>query len=105
MGLFKSIKKAVKKITKAVTKPIKKVVRGAGGLVGAAVGLGTQKVKAPKMVQNDPSAAPAQIIEPPDKDNIDTEDESQTESGKKKTRAGGKKSLSVARNSGGGLNI
>lgn len=101
MGLFKKIKKAVKKITKAVTKPIKKVVKGAAG----AVGLGTQKVKAPQMVQNDPSAAPAQIIEPPDKDNIDTEDESQTESGKKKTRAGGKKSLSVARNSGGGLNI
>lgn len=101
MGLFKKIKKAVKKITKAITKPIKKVVNGAAGVVG----LGTQKVKAPKMVQNDPSAAPAQIIEPPDKDNIDTEDESQTESGKKKTRAGGKKSLSVARNSGGGLNI
>lgn len=104
MGLFKKIKKAVKKITKAITKPIKKVVKGAAGVAAGVVGLGTQKVKAPQMVQNDPSA-PAQIIEPPDKDNIDTEDESQTESGKKKTRAGGKKSLSVARNSGGGLNI
>lgn len=101
MGLLKKVRKAVKKVTKAVTKPVKKVVKGAAGVVG----LGTQKLKATQMVPNDPAAPPAQIIEPPDKDNIDTEDESQTESGKKKTRAGGKKSLSVARNSGGGLNI
>lgn len=97
MGLFKKIKKAVKK----VVKPVQKVV----GAAGSALGVKQPKVKAPQVAQVDPMAPAAQIIEPPDKSSADTEDESQTESGKKKTRAGGKKSLSVARNSGGGLNI
>lgn len=104
MGLLSKVKKAVKKVTKAVTKPINKVVKGAAGAAGGLLGY-RQKVKATKLEQADPMAPAAQIVEPPDKSNIDTEDESQTESGKKKTRAGGKKSLSVARNSGGGLNI
>ena len=52
-----------------------------------------------------PAAPPAaQIVDVPEKE-VSTEDEAQTESGRKKARAGGKKSLSVARSSGGGINI
>lgn len=102
----KKIKKVVKKTVRKITKPVEKVVKGT---VGAATGiLGGQKEPDVKVVeQAAPVAAPtaAQIIEPPSKDEVDTNDEAQTESGKKKARAGGKKSLSVARSSGGGLNI
>ncbi|ACF15917.1 gp7.3 [Escherichia phage 13a] len=90
----KKVKKAVKKVTKSV----KKVVNGvAGGLAGLAGGAGeAQVVEAPQ--------AAAQIVDVPEKE-VSTEDEAQTESGRKKARAGGKKSLSVARSSGGGINI
>ncbi|MCY4713701.1 hypothetical protein LI086_22480 [Escherichia coli] len=89
MGWGKKIRKSVKKAIKKVTKPIEKVVKEAGKVVGGVAGA--------------PPAA--QIIEPPSKDDVDYDDDAQTESGKKKARAGGKKSLSVARSSGGGLNI
>lgn len=97
MGLFKKIKKAVKKVVKQVTKPVKQV---AGGLAGLAGGAGeAQVVEAPA------AASPAaQIVDVPEKE-VSTEDEAQTESGRKKARADGKKSLSVARSSGGGINI
>ena len=48
---------------------------------------------------------PAQIVDVPEQDKADGEDEAQTESARKKARAGGKKELSVARSSGGGINI
>ncbi|WVW36867.1 host range and adsorption protein [Escherichia phage P151] len=98
----KKIKKTVKKVVRKVTKPVEKAVKGT---VGALAGGGEPDVKV--VEQAAPVAAPvaAQIIEPPSKDEVDTDDEAQTESGKKKARAGGKKSLSVARSSGGGLNI
>lgn len=48
---------------------------------------------------------PAQIVDVPEQDKAEGEDEAQTESARKKARAGGKKSLSVARSSGGGINI
>ncbi|WMX18695.1 host range and adsorption protein [Yersinia phage vB_YpYeO9] len=87
----KKIKKAVKKVTKSV----KKVVNGvAGGLAGLAGGAHVAEAPAPA----------AQIVDVPEKE-VSTEDEAQTESGRKKARAGGKKSLSVARSSGGGINI
>lgn len=102
----KKIKKTVKKAVRKITKPVEKVVKGT---VGAATGiLGGQKEPDVKVIeQAAPVAAPppAQIIEAPTKGDVETEDEAQTESGKKKARAGGKKSLSVARSSGGGLNI
>lgn len=95
--------KKIKKAFKKITKPVEKVAKGAVGAVGALAGganpAAAQVIEAPEM------APAAQIIEPPSKDNVDTEDEAQTESGKKKSRAGGKKSLSVARSSGGGINI
>lgn len=94
----KKIKKAVKKITK----PIEKVAKGAVGAVGGVLGQGE---KSGVQVMEQVAPPPAQIIEPPSKDEVDTEDEAQTESGKKKARAGGKKSLSVTRSSGSGLNI
>ena len=97
----KKIKKAVKKVTKSVKKVVKEVTRPvkqvAGGLAG---GSGEAQV-----VEVPQAATPAaQIVDVPEKD-VSTEDEAQTESGRKKARAGGKKSLSVARSSGGGINI
>ena len=97
----KKIKKAVKKVTKAAKKVVKEVTRPvkqvAGGLAG---GSGEAQV-----VEVPQAATPAaQIVDVPEKE-VSTEDEAQTESGRKKARAGGKKSLSVARSSGGGINI
>lgn len=90
----KKIKKAVKKVVKKVTRPIKQVAGGLAGGAGEA-----QVVEVPQ------AATPAaQIVDVPEKD-VSTEDEAQTESGRKKARAGGKKSLSVARSSGAGINI
>lgn len=98
----KKIKKSVKKVTKSVKKVVKEVARPvkqvAGGLAGGAGE--AQVVEVPQA-----AATPAaQIVDVPEKE-VSTEDEAQTESGRKKARAGGKKSLSVARSSGGGINI
>ncbi|QXV80665.1 tail assembly protein [Escherichia phage JacobBurckhardt] len=98
----KKVKKAVKKVTKSVKKVVKEVARPvkqiAGGLAGGAGE--AQVVEVPQA-----AATPAaQIVDVPEKE-VSTEDEAQTESGRKKARAGGKKSLSVARSSGGGINI
>ena len=98
----KKIKKTVKKVTKSVKKVVKEVARPvkqiAGGLAGGAGE--AQVVEVPQA-----AATPAaQIVDVPEKE-VSTEDEAQTESGRKKARAGGKKSLSVARSSGGGINI
>ena len=90
----KSVKKAVKKVTKEVTRPVKQVAKGLAGGAGAA-----QEVEVPEA-----QTPAAQIVDVPEKE-VSTEDEAQTESGRKKARAGGKKSLSVARSSGGGINI
>lgn len=95
----KKIKKAVKKITK----PIKKVAKGAVGAVGGVLGQGEKS--GAQIIEQAAPPPPAQIIEAPTKGDVETEDGAQTESGKKKARSGGKKSLSVARSSGGGLNI
>ena len=99
----KKIKKAVKKVTKSVKKvvkevarPVKQVTRGLAGGAGEA-----QVVEVPQAAAATPAA---QIVDVPEKE-VSTEDEAQTESGRKKARAGGKKSLSVARSSGGGINI
>lgn len=115
MGWGKKIRKKIKKTVKKITKPVEKAVKQVGkagedivkGTVGALTGGGKPDVQvveqaAPAVA---PAPAPAPIIEPPSKDDVDTEDEAQTESGRKKARSGGKKSLSVARSSGGGLNI
>lgn len=99
----KKIKKAVKKVTnsvkkvaKEVTRPVKQVASGLAGVAGVAGEAQAVEV---------PQAAPAaQIVDVPEKE-VSTEDEAQTESGRKKARADGKKSLSVARSSGGGINI
>lgn len=89
----KPVEKAVKKVTKEVTRPIKQVAGALAGGAGEA-----QVVEVPQ------PAAAAQIVDVPEKE-VSTEDEAQTESGRKKARSGGKKSLSVARSSGGGINI
>lgn len=102
----KKIKKVVKKAVRKITKPVEKVAKGAVGAVGGVLGQGGQPdVKVVEQAAPVAAPPPAQIIEAPTKGDVETEDEAQTESGKKKARAGGKKSLSVARSSGGGLNI
>lgn len=100
----KKIKKAVKKVTKTVKKvvkqvgkPVEKVAKGAVGALAGGAAVPEVRVQ---------EAAPtAQLVDVPTQENVETEDEAQTEAGRKKARAGGKKSLSVARSSGGGLNI
>lgn len=106
MGFFKKIKKAVKKVVKEVTRPVEKAGEEVGKVVGGALGAGKQEIiqqEAPAPVVNAPP--PAQIVDVPEQDKAEGEDEAQTESARKKARAGGKKSLSVARSSGGGINI
>ena len=93
MGFGKFIKKAVK----SVTKPVQGII---GGALGKAPDIQAPDIQAPAQM-----AAAAQVIEPPTKEKADTDDEALTESGKKKSARSGKKSLSVARSSGGGINI
>ena len=98
----KKIKKAVKKVTKSVKKVVKEVARPVKQVAGALAG-GAGEAQVVEVPQA--AAAPAaQIVDVPEKE-VSTEDEAQTESGRKKARAGGKKSLSVARSAGGGINI
>ena len=98
----KKIKKAVKKVTKSVKKVVKEVARPVKQVAGALAG-GAGEAQVVEVPQA--AAAPAaQIVDVPEKE-VSTEDEAQTESGRKKARAGGKKSVSVARSSGGGINI
>lgn len=101
----KKIKKTIKKTVKKITKPVEKVVKGTVGAVGGVLGGGNPKTQVIEQAAPVAAPPPAQIIEAPTKGDVETEDDAQTESGKKKARAGGKKSLSVARSSGGGLNI
>ena len=106
MGFFKKIKKAVKKVVEEVGKPIEKAGKEVGKAVGGALGAGKQEIiqqEAPAPVVAAPP--PAQIVDVPEQDKAEGEDEAQTESARKKASAGGNKSLSVARSSGGGINI
>lgn len=106
MGFFKKIKKAVKKVVKEVGKPIEKAGKEVGKAIGGALGTGKQAIiqqEAPAPVVAAPP--PAQIVDVPEQDKAEGEDEAQTESARKKARSGGKKALSVARSSGGGINI
>ncbi len=86
MGLFKKIKKAISKVVKA---PLKAV-----GLAADAPNVQT----AAETQVAAPQEAPKEVVE-------DVGSSADTESGKKKTRASGKKSLSVSRSSGGGINL
>ncbi|HFK4065590.1 TPA: hypothetical protein ACJI8J_004571 [Kluyvera georgiana] len=100
MGLFKKIKKAVKKVVKSVTKPVEQVAKGA---VGAVTG------GAPEVVVQAQDTAPAEqsavAVDVPNSSNADTEVEDTTESAKRKINAGGKRSLSISRSSGTGINL
>lgn len=86
MGIFKKIKKAVSKITKA---PLK--------VVGLAPDM-------PDASSAGDAPVPAQAVEVA-KTEATGDTEGTTESDKKKVKAGGKKSLSVARSSGSGINV
>lgn len=91
----KKVKKAVKKAVKQVTKPVEKLGKG---VVGALAG----GVPTPEVPEVTPAAAAVDVATP---ESVEHEDDAQTEAGRKKAARGGKKSLSVARSSGGGLNI
>lgn len=84
----KKIAKAVKKVVKEITRPVKQV---AGALAGA-----------PDMPDIDPSAA---LVEVPQQEEVQTDTSVDTAASRKKAQSGGKKSLSVARSAGGGINI
>lgn len=73
---------------------LSKIVKKVTGFVGL-----NPEVKAPEPVQ------PAAEVKEPPKTETDTDDKKDTESERKKTAAGGKKSLTVARSSKGGINI
>lgn len=90
MGLFKKIKKAVKKITNA---PLKAIAKGAG--------LDNQAPQAE--VPQEAPVAPENEIAKPETD--DSETGASTEADRKKARSGGKRSLSVTRSSGNGVNV
>ncbi len=87
----KKITKAVKKAVKEITRPVKQV---AGALAGA-----------PDMPEIAPPTPSAALIEVPQQEEVQTDTDATTEASRKKARAGGKKSLSVARSAGGGINI
>lgn len=93
--VVKKVKKAVKKVVKKVTKPVEKLAKGTlGALAGEAP---TPDIPEP--------VTPAAAVELATPEQVEHEDDAQTEAGRKKAARGGKKSLSVARSSGGGLNI
>lgn len=101
----KKITKAVKKVVKEVTRPVEKVAKEitrpikqvAGALAGA-----PDVPDTPAIVQQTP---PAALVEVPQQEEVQTDTDATTESNRKKARAGGKKSLSVARSAGTGINI
>ncbi|HBZ7523804.1 TPA: hypothetical protein MM130_000358 [Klebsiella quasipneumoniae subsp. similipneumoniae] len=104
MGLFKKIKKAVKKAVKQVTKPVEEVAKGAVGLVaGGNDGVTVIEKETPAATVSAPT--PAVAIDAPSQDDIESEDDATTESAKRKIAASGKRSLSIARSSGTGINI
>lgn len=86
MGLFKKIKKALKKVTGSAT----------GGLLG-------DDEKKAAQVEAPPVAAAATVEAP--KEEVKEEDTGDTEASRKAARAKGKRTLSVARSGGGGVNI
>ena len=104
--------KAIKRVVRSVTKPVEKAVKAVGkageNVVKGAVGVVTGKGQGGTVIKETAAQAappPAQLVEPPKPDEVDSEGDASTEADRKKARAGGKKSLSVARSSGGGINI
>lgn len=103
MGWGKKLRKAIKKVTKPIRKIVKPVEKLAQSAVGAVMPKQeAPKVEAPQQVTQAPAAVAVETATP---EVVEHEDDAQTEAGRKKAARGGKKSLSVARSSGGGLNI
>ena len=91
--------KIFKKVFKAATKPLKAAAAGIAGVAGI------DKAQPVAAVPDQAIVPAAAAVEAPPKDTANTGDESQTEAGKKKTARSGKKSLSVSRSTGNGVNI
>jgi len=92
MGFFK---KAFKKVTKVVSK--------AGGDPAGLLGGDDEKPKEGAAVVAPPAPAAAQVEAP--KEDSTTKGEGDSEAAQRATKAKGKRSLSVARSSGTGLNV
>jgi len=101
MGFLKKIKKAVSKVVKQAADPIKTV---AGAIAGGENQQQQQEAPTPAAQVVAPPA-PATQVETPNVSTEGDEDSASTESDLKKNRANGKKSLSVARSSGNGINL
>lgn len=125
----KSIRKITNTVKKAVTAPIKDtkaiIKNPVKGVVGAVKGLidiakdssvgilqaagqdikGAIKPSAPAQVAVPDSTVGATQVATPDKESGDADDSSDSASTKKKAQSTGKKSLTVARTSGGGINV
>lgn len=96
MGWFKKITKSISKVVKKVTNPVRKAV---GSVVGSQP-TGAQTVET---VQEAPAAA--QPVDLATQTDVQNTDDSTTESGKRRQAANGKRSLSIARSGGTGINI
>ncbi|AXY81968.1 virion assembly protein [Dickeya phage Mysterion] len=134
MGLFKKIKKAVKKTVSNPINVVKQVasgdIKGAiktaamapvddvkGSLeiakaAGNEVGNGLSALKnavmpsAPEIKNGaEPGTVAASDVQTPEKDEGDVETGDESGSEQRKNKATGKKSLTVARTSGGGINV
>ena len=84
----------VNKAVKEITRPVKQV---AGALAGESA--------MPNMPDTAPPTPSAALVEVPQQEEVQTDTDADTAASRKKARAGGKKSLSVARSAGGGINI
>lgn len=91
MGFGKSLKKAFKKVAKIASNPL-----GGGDDGGKRQVEQAPEVAAPQVIQATTEVA---------KKEGDEGDDADTEAAKKKARSGGKKTLSVARGSGTGVNL
>lgn len=67
--------------------------------------LGHMMNQSPEVDQPEDYTTNAAVVSTPGKENADSDDNGESASAKKKAKAGGKKSLTVARSSGGGVNI
>lgn len=97
MGFFKKVTKSISKAVNKVTKAAKAPAKMAAGALGAGA------AEVPEVTQE--AATPGAVaVEAPQSQQTDVAT-GESEADKKRTRSSGKKSLSVARSSGAGINI
>ncbi|AVJ51914.1 host range protein [Escherichia phage Ebrios] len=98
----KKITKAVKKVVREVARPVKQAAKEITRPIKQVAGALAGTPDMPEIAPPTPSAA---LVEVPQQEEAQTDTDADTAASRKKARAGGKKSLSVARSAGGGINI